>query len=78
MLVLMFQASYRLGFYKNMRYGADRARLLADPGLVLGDYGMEDGPERQFNKDNIDPDVKAATSTSVDRTDEDKQVSPKQ
>ena len=44
----------RLGFYKNMRYGADRARLLANPGLVLGDYQIEDGVEKQFNKDNIE------------------------
>ena len=66
----------RLGFYKNMRYSADRARLLANPGLVLGDYKIEDGAEKQFNKDNIDPDVKAATSTTNDKTEEDLEVSP--
>lgn len=64
----------RLGFYKNMRYGADRARLLANPGLVLGDYQIEDGAEKQFNKDNIDPDVMAATSTTNDKTEEDLEV----
>ena len=60
-----------------MRYGADRARLLANPALVLpnGDYGMPDGAERQFNKDNIDPDVKAATTISRDETEQDKEVS---
>ena len=65
----------RLGFYKNMRYSADRARLLANPGLVLGDYKIEDGAEKQFNKDNIDPDVKAATTISLDETEQDKEVS---
>ena len=57
-----------------MRYGADRARLLANPGLVLGDYQIEDGVEKQFNKDNIDPDVMAATSTNNDDTEEDLEV----
>ena len=58
-----------------MRYSADRARLLANPELVNGDYDIENGPERQFNKDNIDPDVIAATSISTDNSEENQEVS---
>ena len=57
-----------------MRYGADRARLLADP--INFENNEEFYKEHQFNKDNIDPDVIAAT-TIGDHTDEtEKKVCP--
>lgn len=55
-----------------MRYGADRARLLANPENFEKDKAFFE--ERQFNKDNIDPDVIAATGTAVDETDEEREV----